>query len=857
MKRSNIFKLVAFLALFSLISLQAFSVDLHTFGPTGSHLISDDYGIVSHFSVGMGDNELNWWDHYTAFVELNGGPPLEVCELNAEIWDGLNPPAPIGGGFFHPGRYEDYSFDPLSPNVWSTILKYEDIPNNILLMGGRGHKLLDPSPILGIPYVEYRPCYQFTNMGAADLTIKPFIYLRTYPVMQWAYYSNHAPWPFTNWFADYDGVDGTSDDFVTIMQVDNWFNHKYAYAWTGLDPEGYRIQARVVPGLYEEILAGAPGYSLVNSFAPVGAGASETAFEFDTYTLAPEEALLVWIMPKAIKVNNNTLTNIDYDQENIVLGVMPHEFTDTDVTINFNDITFVQNPLSWFPNVHSTVTVVELTGGIVESGIADDLVNVSTIRYWEIFSDTRCNTHNADITFSYDPDIDGIEDEADLLLAFRADYDDDWEEYPNIVIDEVNNTITALGVEDFGQWVFGSSGNNAFAPAVGQVQFMTFLTLPAAPPLIPNPVDTFDVSDWINEGETWTIQPISVIGTPWADLQDMMDGLTGMSVDIPIGFTQEYQFAKVWVELHINQNTQYTPGFPFGTHVWLDNMYFEPMAGFPDDALWINADFNSYLYTEVDDSVSYGTPENPFSAPLYVTYDPDNIQPFVETLPGYDPANGTFFNFQSQQGAVTSVGIVPDPILDWAYNVWHFTPFIGGMNNGNLTQTTIATATAAAGDESAYLTWMTQTEYNSDYFNVYRDGVVIGTVPAAGVSADPIDYDYLDEGLIGGQEYEYEISVVMLDGAEIFYPETFQVTSSSTTTYTTLVTIAVDGEDVVLTWAEIPGMYSYTIYRSEDPYFIVSPELQYDIVYDTTYRDEGALTAGSQFYYKVVGTMSD
>lgn len=200
---------------------------------------------------------------------------------------------------------------------------------------------------------------------------------------------------------------------------------------------------------------------------------------------------------------------------------------------------------------------------------------------------------------------------------------------------------------------------------------------------------------------------------------------------------------------------------------------------------------------------------------------------------------------------------MPDPMVDWAYNVWHFTTFIGGMNNGDLTQTTIAIASATAGEESAYLTWMTQTEYNSDYFNIYRDGVVIGTVPAAGTSAVPIEYDYFDEGLTGGQEYEYELSVVMLDETEWFYPETFYVTPSSATTYTTLITIAIDGEDVVLTWNEVPGMYSYTIYRSEDPYFIISPEALHDIAYDTTYRDEGALSEGSQFYYKVVGTMSD
>lgn len=338
-----------------------------------------------------------------------------------------------------------------------------------------------------------------------------------------------------------------------------------------------------------------------------------------------------------------------------------------------------------------------------------------------------------------------------------------------------NNIITSV---DPGEGIV----NHQTDDSTGVVQFMTFFTLPACPPFIPFPVDTFDISAWLAEGSTWMLQPVSLLGTPWADMQPAIDGLEGMMVDIPLGFTMEYDSAKVWVELHVNQNTVYTPGFPIGYHTWPDGMYFEPLAGFPDDVLWINVDFYSYLYTGLDDSLEYGTELNPFVSPLHVSFEAANIQPFVEGLPGYDPGLGTFFNFQTTAGPVSSAGIVPDLFEDWIYDVYHFTPFIGGMNNGGLTQTTISSVSVETEAGLVTTGWITQTEYDSDYFNVYRSAEVIATVPAAGTSSDPIAYEYVDDTAVGGVEYNYEVSVVMTDGSEWVYPEVFTVTPAGPAT---------------------------------------------------------------------------
>ncbi|MBC8204754.1 hypothetical protein ISS30_02465 [bacterium] len=829
------------------------AVELSTPGPVGTAMSINDYGVIEDWWVGNNPNTRVFWMTDGCFiVSVNGEPPLQVNDPNVTFWDGINPPAPVGGAFFHPGIYEDFSHDALSPNVWSTVVKYEEPANNVLLMGGLGYHMYDPSPHFGLPYVEFMSYIQLTNLSPQDVTVNPFVYFRSYGDMNWTYYSNHGLGFYQNIFKDYDWVDGTSDDFV-VLQHGNPPWYAYAFWMPGYPPTHYRIQ--LSDDLLNDILNGGQNYNLPNSTVAVGMGGSETAWQYGPFTLAPDQALLFYIYPKAMKVDVNTLTNIDYDRINVAPNAIaqPIVFEDTDVTIDFDNLTLV-NPLV---NTYTQIIAAELTGGMVESPLAGNLQNVSTVRYWEIFSDTRCQSFMGDITFSYDPVTDGIQDENDLLIAYRSDYDQPWVEFPMIQIDEVNNTITAVDAEEFGQYALASTGNNNFQPEVGEVFFLTYMTLPASPPFFPNPVDTMDISAGIPEGGSWTMQPMNLAGLPWQNLQPAADGLAEMNIQVPPGFVQGYEYAKVWVELNINQNTQYTPGFPWGFHVWLNNMYFEPMAGFPDNALWINADFYGYLYDAAGDSFEYGIDLNPFNAPLYVTFVPGNMEPFVATLSGYNPNNGTFFNFQTSGGALSAQGIIPDAAVNWAYNIWHFTPFIGGLNNGEQTQTTIAWFNAEAGDEAVLLTWVTQTEFNSDYFNVYRDGEVIATVPAAGLSPDPLAYNYYDEGLTPGQEYAYEVSVVMTDGSEWVYPDALNMTPTSSELENIQLTIQIEGNDVVLNWTEAVETVVYAVHRSTDPYFVPSMETEIIRTMDTTYTDVDAVSTESSLFYKIVPVLID
>lgn len=834
------------IAVLILLPIAVSGVELYSPGPVGTRLGITDFGVVDYWSVGNGP--VAWWmDYATLFFEFNGGAPVEIG-LNSELWNGIDPAPPVGGGFFHPGRYEDFSHDLLSPDVWSAVLDYQDPANNVSLICGIGYKLLDPSPILGVPYVEWRPYLQLTNAGNEDLEMNMLLYERSTPI-SFTGYANHCS-PGYYWVCDRDGIDGTSDDFAVLMQLVS--GPLFAYFFPGYPPAGYRIQADGDPGLYEEIQGGMAGYTLVNSTAAVGIASSELAWQYDFETIAPGEAIMLFLYPKVIRVDNTTLLNMDYDQINITAADINVErsFSDTDVSVKFTGLTYVQNPLvSWTTNTHTQVTVAEMMGGMVEGGIVDDLVNISSNRYWEIFADTRCGDFSADITFHYNPETDGIEDEADLLLAFRETADDDWIEYGNIILDEANDLITAVGVNGYGQWALGSSGNNSFQPEYGTVQFMTALTLPPTP--YSPAIDTFDVSAWIPEGETWTITTFQAI-FPYNELQSVMDALENMSVDIPLGFNQGYPYAKVWVELNINQNATWIP--PFGPLTWPNNMYFAPVGVQP---VWINVDFYAYLYDEMGDSLEYGTEVNPFIAPLFVRFEAGNMQPFVEEFPGYNPSMGTFFNYVSVTGVPVSTGIIPDPIMDWQYNLWHFSQFVGGFNNGTLTQTTITTADGQAGEESAYLTWLTQTEYNSDYFNIYRDGEVIATVPAAGTSGDPLNYGYLDENLLAGIGYYYDIAVVMLDDSEEFYPESFLITPLPAASYLPVVTISIDGDNIVLNWNEVAGISAYVVHRSDEPYFSPTMATQRSTIYGLSYTDDSALTGSSKYFYQVIPIQTD
>jgi hypothetical protein len=418
------------------------SAVLTTSSPTGSSLTTDSTGVVTNFTVGTagGSTPITWFEYATSFLAFNDGVPLEVSGANADIWDGANPAAPVDTGFFLPARFEDWSFDGANDNEWHTILYYEDIPNNIAVVGGLGYRLEDPSSTLGAGYVTWDPAFQFTNVHSDTVTIEPYRYLRnTAGNTQVTYYSNHDNY---NSFWDYDNIDGTSDDYA--VEVKYVGGYRYGYAFTGFPMTHYRIQAYAVGNtLYDDITDNGAGYDLTTLTDPVSAH-SEFAFQPEAVTLAQNQAALYWLSSKVILVNNSAAdhpTDIDLEVKAISANEFntDQEFADTDASINYSSITYAVNGAGT-ASTEAKVTVAEITGGMIESGVDATLESVLDNRYWEIFYDTRRTASMATITFAYDVAADGIVDEEQLTVAFRAEYSDDWTAWENVVVNEVDNT---------------------------------------------------------------------------------------------------------------------------------------------------------------------------------------------------------------------------------------------------------------------------------------------------------------------------------------------------------------------------------------------------------------------------------
>ncbi len=70
---------------------------------------------------------------------------------------------------------------------------------------------------------------------------------------------------------------------------------------------------------------------------------------------------------------------------------------------------------------------------------------------------------------------------------------------------------------------------------------------------------------------------------------------------------------------------------------------------------------------------------------------------------------------------------------------------------------------AASGDGQVTLTWMTAAEFNTYFFNIYRDGEKIASVPAFG---EAHKYRYVDRPVANGLTYSYRLSDVDFDGTE-------------------------------------------------------------------------------------------
>ncbi len=428
---------------------------LTTDGPSGSILSTDATGVVTNFTVGTAENhtQIMWFERGTTILEFNDGIPLEVNDLNATIWDGENHAEPVVDGFFIPARFEDWSFDGDSDNEWHTILQYEDVANNIDIIGAIGYKLEDPSPELGAGYVAWTPSFQYTNVSSETVTIKPFRYLRhTANNTVVTYYCNHDSY---NSFWDYDNIDGTPDDYA--VEVKNVSGYLYGYAMTGFPLINYRIQAYEVDNnLFEDITDAGAGYNLPSLTDPVY-GHSEFGMQFEEITLAQNQAALYWLYPKVILVNNSAVnypTNIDWEIKSIGSSDFGDNqvFADTDVNINYGNITYTVNGNAQTAT-QTKVTVAEITGGMIESSVDATLDSVLSTRYWEIFYDTRRTASTASMIFTYDVATDNIEEEGYITIAFRSDYGEDWTACENVTVDEAANTVTVSEVSaGSGHW---------------------------------------------------------------------------------------------------------------------------------------------------------------------------------------------------------------------------------------------------------------------------------------------------------------------------------------------------------------------------------------------------------------------
>ena len=713
-------------------------------GAVGLELLADNYGHLLRVSGGTvaGDNffTVDWSNYRSSFVELNGGAPIEIIDgaANLSVYDGV-PAAPQGAnnGFFFPDRFDvnDWTFQAgVREDAWHTITEYDD-GAGIHLVGGTGYYLYDPSPRLGFPFTEFRQANQFTNVGDIAVTIRPFIYNSISVPSGITGYTNHLP----NLF-DYDGIDGTGDDFTYTVDQNQQFVY---YNFVGFPVTAYNLVGAANNML--AVLQGAgPAYNLPTSVVN-GNNPFELTWQYRDVSLEPGQTVLYWLTPKVIKLWNNAnnfASDIDFAIEEVTAAGNVN-FAQTDVSMFVSQLTFVTNNLSGLTANAMEVTVMEITGGMIESALDPGVSRVLDNRYWEIFYDTRHNTSLNDITFAYNEITDGIDDESRLTLVYRHDYDQQWTEWAS-VLDMANNTITAA----------------SFPGA--DVQFALALKSIIA-------IDgNFDGED--------------IWGTPVA-ISDQAVGWSDVNVgDLYVTHDEFYLYlgarinaAADWQSWGFLINTRDGGG---NSDPWTHPINFEHqnlpdfvarghfgMGGSPYAELreWDGSGWNN-LYAF--DSTGFFSEEDraivEVRIPRETLGDPQSVDVQFYITGNNTAEHGTF-------------DAVPDDQVADSWNVSANPTVLDNFTQNIAVPVELVSFNADIIGDGVLLTWKTATEINNLGFEIYRksdaDWEKIGFVNGAGNSTEYQEYSFVDKAPINSVTY-YQLKQIDYDGSFEFSPVT-------------------------------------------------------------------------------------
>ena len=464
LKKISIPILIVMLALGTLNAQTTIS----TAGPIGSEVVIDDFGHISSKINGTATaTPVQWHDYSSKFLRINNMPLVEIKEGvgNLNLYDGI-PASPTGtpNGFFFPDLYDDesWTFVPgVNEHIWHSVVEY-DLADNVHIIGGIGYRIDDPGQLANDNWVDLIHVSQFTNVGMQTVTLAPFHYERmSGSAFGQSVYSN-ADLLNYNFVQDYDGLFGTSDDYIYSQTSISMLPHM---TFAGFPMDAYKLNDR--SNNYLAILQNSGnGFDLISQTA-TNNGNAEITFQYDEVTLEPGQTAVYWLYPKVLKMWNteeNHPTDIDYHIQYID-QLLNYSFFDTDVFADIDAIEYTENALTGAVADTSKLTVVEVTGGMIDSDVPENIGFLHSKRYWEIFFDTRRASSTITYSFEYS-DFDEINNLDSLTLLYRTNYDQAWTEYP---ITNVNAGVSKIYAVDvpFGdaQWVLAERGGFIPEPA--------------------------------------------------------------------------------------------------------------------------------------------------------------------------------------------------------------------------------------------------------------------------------------------------------------------------------------------------------------------------------------------------------